>query len=46
LNNNVVMSSLHSWWFDFRCINLFHLENLKSFVSEGYSLDLDSFIAI
>jgi hypothetical protein len=46
LNNNVVMSSLHSWWHDFRSFDLFHFDNLRSFVSEGYSLDIDSFIAI
>jgi hypothetical protein len=53
LNNNVVISALHSWCRDFRTINLVELKGLSQFVIENepgtignacYTIDFDSFI--
>jgi len=51
LNNNIVITSLKSWFRDFRSINLFDFKNLGQLSAElnsqlteaQYSLDYDSF---
>ena len=47
LVNNVVMSSLQNWWFDFRDIQLVRLKGMREFaISTGFKLDFGTFAKI
>ena len=46
LSNNIVISSLHSWIYDFRWINLMYLENFSQYAYIGHSLPIKTFLKL
>jgi dynein heavy chain len=46
INNNIVMSSIQSWWQDFSEFSFIRWKGLKRFASASNAIDIDSFLAI
>jgi hypothetical protein len=47
LTNNIVMSALTNWWFDFRDIQLVKINGIRNFCeSTGYRLNYNTFLKI